>query len=68
MDDLNRRGKEFVNEWCNCRHSTTQRIPNQHYLKEKKSLLLPLPDSHYYKVPLKKRIVSPASFVSIDSN
>lgn len=68
MDDLNRRGKEFVNEWCNCRHSTTQRIPNQHYLKEEKSLLLPLPDSHYYKVPLKKRIVSPDSFVSIDSN
>lgn len=31
-------------------------------------LLLPLPDSHYYKVPLKKRIVSPDSFVSIDSN
>lgn len=68
MDDLNRRGKEFVNEWCNCRHSTTQRIPNQHYLKEEKSLLLPLPDSHYYKVPLKKRIVSSDSFVSIDSN
>lgn len=37
-------------------------------LKRKKSLLLPLPDSHYYKVPLKKRIVSPDSFVSIDSN
>lgn len=38
MDNLNRRGKEFVNEWCNCRHSTTQRISNQHYLKEENIL------------------------------
>ena len=68
MDDLNRRGKEFVNEWCSCKHSTTQKIPNEHYLKEEKAILLPLPNSHYYKTSLKKRIVSPDSFVSIDSN
>ena len=32
MEDLNRRGKDFVESWCNETHTTTKRIPNIHYL------------------------------------
>lgn len=68
MEDLNRRGKEFVNAWCNETHSTTRRIPNQHYLLEEKHKLLPLPENRYITKSLKKRIVSPDCRVSIDTN
>lgn len=44
MDELNRRGKAFVDEWCEEKHTTTRRIPNQHYLLEEKQLLQPLPN------------------------
>lgn len=43
MEELNRRGKEFVNEWREQEHGTTRRIPNHHYLMEEKEKLLPLP-------------------------
>ena len=43
MEELNRRGKEFVNAWCDEVHGTTKRIPNQHYLLEEKDALLPPP-------------------------
>ena len=33
MEDLNRRGKDFVESWCNETHTTTKRIPNIHYLQ-----------------------------------
>lgn len=36
MEELNARGKKFVREWCDEKHSTTKRIPNQHYLLEEK--------------------------------
>ena len=68
MEELNRRGKEFINEWCNDKHSTTQRIPNEHYLLEEKQMLQPLPKGRYRMSPLKPRIVSPDSFVSINTN
>jgi len=68
MDELNHRGKKFVNDWCNEKHTTTRRIPNQHYLLEEKELLQPLPKTHYRMKQLKKRIVSSDSYVSIDSN
>ena len=68
MEDLTRRGKRFVDEWCGEKHTTTQRIPNQHYLLEEKPTLMPLPESHYYITPLKKRKVSADSFISIESN
>lgn len=68
MDELNHRGKKFVDEWCNEKHTTTKRIPNQHYLLEEKQLLQPLPDTHYYTKQLQKRIISPDSYVSIKSN
>lgn len=68
MDELNERGKKFIDEWCDKKHSTTKRIPNQHYLLEEKQLLQPLPKSHYSTKPLQKRIVSPDSYVSIGGN
>ena len=68
MEDLTRRGKKFIDEWCDEKHTTTQRIPNQHYLLEEKPTLMPLPESHYYITPLKKRKVSADSFISIESN
>lgn len=68
MEDLNRRGKEFVDSWCDQVHSTTKRIPNQYYLLEEKATLLPLPENHYYITELKARKVSADSFVSIGGN
>lgn len=68
MEELNRRGKEFVNSWCDETHSTTKRIPNEHYRLEEKDTLLPLPKTHYRCSQLKKRVVSPDSFVHIGSN
>lgn len=68
MEDLNRRGKEFIDEWCNQVHSTTKRIPNQHYLLEEKATLQPLPERHYYVTDLTARKVSADSFVSINGN
>ena len=68
MDELNRRGKEFVNSWCNDVHTTTQRIPNEHYLLEEKPVLQKLPETRYRMSPLSRRKVSADSFVSIKSN
>lgn len=68
MEDLNRRGKAFVDTWCDEKHSTTKRIPNQHYLLEEKQALGALPTNHLYQSKLKKRIVSPDSFVSFLGN
>lgn len=65
MEELNRRGKEFVNEWCDEVHGTTKRIPNQHYLLEEKAALLPLPKTHYQIKKLQKRIISPDSYISV---
>ena len=64
MEELNRRGKEFINEWCNEVHGTTKRIPNQHYLEEKASLL-PLPKTRYRIKELEKRIISSDSYIHI---
>lgn len=65
MEELNRRGKEFVNGWCDEVHGTTKRIPNQHYLLEEKAALLPLPKTHYQIKKLQDRIISPDSYISI---
>ena len=67
MEELNRRGKEFIDAWCDKVHGTTKRIPNQHYLQEEKQALLPLPKTRYRIKKLQKRIISPDSFISIDS-
>jgi len=68
MEDLNRRGKEFVVKWCDEKHGTTKRIPNQHYLQEEKAALLPLPMSRYQITKMQDRKISPDSFISINSN
>jgi transposase len=68
MEELNARGKDFVNEWCNKKHSTTGRIPNEHYAKDELSTLQPLPKAHWYMQAPQKRKVSPDSFVSINGN
>ena len=65
MEELNRWGKEFVNNWCDEVHGTTKRIPNQHYLLEEKGTLLPLPKTRYRIKKLQRRIISPDSFISI---
>lgn len=68
MEDLNQRGKTFVDKWCNEKHTTTKRIPNQHYLLEERQTLGALPSHHLYYTQLKSRKVSPDSFVSFGSN
>lgn len=68
MAELNATLKNDVYEWCNCKHSTTQRIPNEHYLLEEKQALLPLPAKRYEVSSLSKRKVSNDSFVHINSN
>lgn len=67
MEDLNRRGKLFVDEWCSEVHSTTRRIPNQHYLLEERHTLLPLPKEHFYASRLQTRIISPDSYINVKS-
>ncbi len=68
MEDLNRQGKSFVEEWCNEKHSTTKRIPNEHYLLEEKGCLLHLPEGNFRVKDLIKRKISPDCFISINSN
>ena len=68
MEDLNRRGKDFVESWCNETHTTTKRIPNIHYLQEERDLLLPLPDRRYRLKELESRIISPDCYISIGGN
>ena len=65
MEELNRRGKAFVDEWCDKVHGTTKRIPNQHYLLEEKAALLPLPKTRYRIKKLQKRIISPDSYINV---
>lgn len=68
MEDLSHRVKQKVDAWCDEKHTTTKRIPNQHYLLEEKALLLPLPQSRYRIKKMQNRKISPDSFVSINSN
>lgn len=68
MEDLNRRVKQQIDDWCDQKYTTTKRIPNQHYLLEEKAVLLPLPKSRYRIRKMQNRKISPDSFVSINSN
>lgn len=68
MEELNRRGKKFVDDWCNEVHGTTRRIPNEHYLLEEQAMLQPLPKCRYHTKSMQERKVSPDSLVSISSN
>lgn len=68
MEELNRRGKEFMNDWCGEVHSTTKRIPNEYFLLEEKQTLLPLPKKHFYEKPMQARKISPDSYISVEGN
>lgn len=68
MEDLNRGLKGKIEGWCNEKHTTTKRIPNQHYLQEEKGILLPLPQNRYRIKKMQNRKISPDSFVNINSN
>ena len=68
MEELNMRGKDFVNKWCDEKHGTTKRIPNQHYLLEEKHVLLPLPEKHYYVGKLQERKISADGYIHVNGN
>ena len=68
MEELNQRGKAFMDEWNGETHTTTKRIPREFYETEEKHALLPLPEKRFRMGALKKRIVSNDSQVSIDTN
>lgn len=69
MEDLNQKGKEFVNDWCNEVHTTTKRIPNEFYEIEEKMALQQLPkDRLNIQKQLARRIVSYDSYISISTN
>ncbi|MDP4182943.1 MAG: IS21 family transposase, partial [Bacillota bacterium] len=69
MEDLNSKGKEFVNDWCNEVHTTTKRIPNEFYENEEKTVLQPLPKGRLnIEKQLVKRIISYDSYISVSTN
>lgn len=69
MEHLNCEAKKFMNQWCDEVHGTTNRVPNLHYEQEEKATLLPLPAYRLYLgTNLDKRVVSPDSYISINTN
>jgi transposase len=69
MEHLNREAKKFMHQWCNEVHGTTKRVPNLHYELEEKEVLQPLPLHRLYlNTNLDKRVVSPDSYISINTN
>lgn len=68
MEELNRRGKNFINEWNQEKHTTTGRIPNEFYEAEEKHALLPLPADWYSLRKNKPRKVSNDGLVCVEGN
>ena len=68
MEELNKRGKNFITEWNNEVHTTTKRIPEEFFKSEEIRALLPLPGKRYRMSELKARIVSNDSYVSYATN
>jgi hypothetical protein len=68
MEELNRRGKSFIHDWNQVKHTTTKRIPNKFYETEEKQVLRPLPSKHFRIKSLKNRIISNDSLISIEAN
>ena len=68
MEELNASAKRFIEEWNEQKHTTTGRIPNEHYLQEEKETLLPMPKNRYHVKAMQQRIVSPDSYVSIGAS
>jgi transposase len=68
MEELQRRGKEFIEECNNVMHTTTRRIPNEFFENEEVKALLPLPNTRFKMKPLEKRMVSNDSYIHISTN
>ena len=65
MEELNRRGKAFIRDWNQEKHTTTGRIPDEFFAMEECKALRPLPETRYMNSPLQSRTVSADSLVSI---
>ena len=68
MEELNRRGKRFIQDWNQEKHTTTRRIPHEFFETDECRMLLPLPESRYMSGTLEKRKVSTDSLVSIQAS
>jgi len=68
MEDLNIRGKRFINEWNNEVHGTTRRVPEEFFKNEEIIALRPLPMNRLWLKEASKRIVSNDSYVNINTN
>lgn len=68
MEDLNRRAKNFINEWNNEKHTTTKRVPTEFFENEEVDVLLPLPNKRFRIKALDKRIISNDGYISIGTN
>lgn len=68
MEDLNRRGKNFINDWNNEKHTTTQRVPTEFFENEEIQSLLPLPNKRFRIKSLDKRKISNDGYISIGTN
>lgn len=68
MTDLNIQGKAFIDDWNSQMHTTTKRIPQEHYETEEIHSLQELPLKRFHLKPLEKRIISNDSFIHITSN
>jgi len=68
MNELNQRGKEFINDWNKVIHTTTKRIPDEYFEVEEVKALLPLPNKRFRIKGLEKRVISNDSLIHINSN
>ncbi|WP_352419794.1 IS21 family transposase [Proteiniborus sp.] len=68
MEELNRRGKEFIRDWNGEMHTTTRRVPNEFFENEEIQALLPLPNTRFRMKALEKRIISNDGYIHINTN
>ncbi len=68
MEDLNTKGKEFMNRWNSKMHTTTRRVPNEFFENEEIKSLLPLPSTRFRMNQLQKRVISNDSYIHIGTN
>lgn len=68
MEELNRKGKEFIRDWNGQAHTTTRRIPNEFFENEEIQALLPLPNTRFRMKALEKRKVSSDGYIHINTN
>lgn len=68
MEELNSRGKKFIDQWNNEINTTTKRVPNMFYELEERQVLGALPTVHYYLRDLETRKVSSDCMISYKAN